>query len=86
MTIYDAIENIKNSHPKDFTFQMHFYFTEENKKNFTDENDVWSEPPKLDNNLGGFTMKLTYEQKVQIYHDWKSNRMSASELAKHNKN
>lgn len=31
-------------------------------------------------------MKLTYEQKVQIYHDWKSNRMSASELAKHNKN
>lgn len=40
MTIYNAIENIKNSHPKDFTFQMHFYFTEENKKKFTDENDV----------------------------------------------
>ena len=28
-------------------------------------------------------MKLTYEQKVQIYHDWKSNRMSAAELAEH---
>lgn len=28
-------------------------------------------------------MKLTYEQKVQIYHDWKSNRMSATELAEH---
>jgi len=28
-------------------------------------------------------MKLTYEQKVQIYHDWKSNRMSVTELAEH---
>lgn len=40
MTIYDDIEKIGVSHPKDFTLQMHFYFTEENRKKFSYESDA----------------------------------------------